>query len=65
MTLNPNDDIRYLKGVGEKRATMYHKLGIQTAADLLHHFPRGYLDLRSCPFSPEAPLGEPCACALP
>ncbi|MBP1559095.1 MAG: ATP-dependent DNA helicase RecG [Oscillospiraceae bacterium] len=64
MALNLNDNIRYLKGVGEKRAAMYHKLGIETAADLLRHFPRGYLDLRSCPYAHEAPLGEPCALRL-
>ncbi|MBP0963435.1 MAG: ATP-dependent DNA helicase RecG, partial [Oscillospiraceae bacterium] len=58
------DDIRYLKGVGEKRAALYRKLGVETMADLLRHFPRGYLDLRSCPLSHEAPLGEPCPLRL-
>ncbi|MBR5559508.1 MAG: ATP-dependent DNA helicase RecG [Oscillospiraceae bacterium] len=58
------DNIRYLKGVGEKRAALYHKLGIETLADLLRHFPRGYLDLRSCPLSHEAPLGEACPLRL-
>lgn len=64
MAINLTDNIRYLKGVGEKRAAMYHKLGIETAADLLRHFPRSYLDLRSCPYAHEAPLGEPCALRL-
>ena len=58
------DDIRYLKGVGEKRAALYRKLGIETLDDLLRHFPRGYLDLRSCPLSHEAPLGEACPLRL-
>ena len=34
-----------LKGVGEKRAALYRKLGIETVGDLLEHFPRGYYDL--------------------
>ena len=58
------DDIRYLKGVGEKRAALYRKLGVETLQDLLRHFPRGYLDLRSCPLAHEAPLGEACALRL-
>jgi len=39
-----NKDITYLKGVGEKRAKCYEKLGIKTIFDLLYHFPRGYVD---------------------
>ncbi len=40
-------DIKFLKGVGEKRANAYKKLGINTIDDLLHHFPRSYLDFTS------------------
>ncbi len=39
-----SDDIRYIKGVGEKRAALFHKLGIFKVRDLLYHFPRGYED---------------------
>ena len=39
--MNLNDDITYLKGVGEKRAKLFHKLDIQTVGDLLTHYPRG------------------------
>ena len=39
-----NASVRTLKGVGEKRAVMYEKLGIYTLADLLQHYPRGYED---------------------
>lgn len=42
--MNFNDDITYLKGVGEKRAKLYNKLGISTVGDLLLHFPRDYVD---------------------
>ena len=38
-------DIRYLKGVGERRAALYAKLGVQTMEDLLYHIPRNYIDL--------------------
>ncbi len=40
-------DIQYLKGVGEKRAKLYTKLGIFTVEDLLYHLPRTYIDLSS------------------
>ncbi len=37
-------DIRYLKGVGEKRAAQLAKLGLFTAEDLLSFYPRDYVD---------------------
>ena len=43
MLKNP---VRYIKGVGEKRAFVLSKLGIQTAQDLLYHFPRRWEDRR-------------------
>lgn len=49
-----------LKGVGEKRAAYYKKLGISTVYDLLYHLPRGYVDF-SCPVSPvDAPVNKYC-----
>ncbi len=39
-----SDSIRYLKGIGEKRAELFHKLGVFTIQDLLCHLPRGYED---------------------
>lgn len=49
-----------LKGVGEKRAAYYKKLGVSTVYDLLYHLPRGYVDF-SCPVSPvDAPVNEYC-----
>lgn len=38
--------VRYIKGVGEKRAYVLSKLGIKTARDLLYHFPRRWEDRR-------------------
>lgn len=37
-------DIRYLKGVGEKRAELFSKIGIKTVEDLLYYFPRSHED---------------------
>lgn len=40
--INFNTDVRYLSGVGEKRAKQLGRLGISTVKDLLYHFPRAY-----------------------
>ena len=41
-------DIKYVKGVGPKRAELLEtQLGIRTAYDLVHHFPTHYLDRSS------------------
>ena len=45
--MNLDDDITHLKGVGEKRSELFEKLGINTIEDLLHHFPREYVDFTS------------------
>lgn len=37
-------DIRYLKGIGEKRAGLFNKLGVFSVGDLLRYLPRGYED---------------------
>ena len=37
-------DIRYLKGVGEKRAELFAKKDIKTVEDLLYFFPRAHED---------------------
>lgn len=36
--------VKYVKGVGEKRALLLSKLGINTVSDLVHFYPRTYLD---------------------
>lgn len=44
--MNPNEmSVQYVKGVGEKKAQILKKLGIETVYDLVHYFPRSYLDL--------------------
>ena len=52
--------IRTLKGVGEKRAALYEKMGIATLGDLLEHYPRAYEDWSAAvPISAARP-GVPC-----
>ena len=41
---NLNSDIIAIKGVGPKRAALFHKMGIFTVEDLLLNFPRKYED---------------------
>lgn len=36
--------IRYLKGIGPKRAALFNRLGINSAEDLIYYFPRRYED---------------------
>ncbi|MFW6188840.1 MAG: ATP-dependent DNA helicase RecG [Planctomycetota bacterium] len=40
-------EVRYLKGVGPKRASALANLGIETVEDVLFHLPRDYEDRRS------------------
>ncbi len=40
-------EIQYLKGIGEKRAKLFHNLGINTFDELLHYYPREYEDFSS------------------
>jgi ATP-dependent DNA helicase RecG len=54
-----NDDIRYVKGVGEQRAKALEKLGLHTLGDVLGYFPRGYEDRRQSYTIAQAPLDVP------
>lgn len=54
-----NDDIRYLKGVGEQRAKALAKLGILTIRDAISYFPRAYEDRRKLSTILEAPSDMP------
>ena len=55
-----NASIRTLKGVGEKRAALYEKMGIRTLWDLLGHYPRAYEDWSHPVLIRDAVPGEPC-----
>ena len=41
---SPDSPVCYIKGVGEKRAKLFGKLGITTALQLAEHYPRGYIN---------------------
>ena len=55
-----HSSIRTLKGVGEKRAALYEKIGIRTLWDLLQHYPRTYEDWSNPTLIHQATAGEPC-----
>jgi len=42
-----NISIRYLKGIGPKRAKLFGKLGINSIEDLFYYFPRRYEDRKN------------------
>jgi len=42
--LRPDTPVRFLKGIGERRAETLARLGIRTVRDLLYHTPFRYLD---------------------
>ncbi|MBQ1186454.1 MAG: ATP-dependent DNA helicase RecG [Clostridia bacterium] len=55
------DNIRYLKGVGEKRAELFSKLGIDTVGALLRFYPRQYEDWSVItPIKDARGLGDVC-----
>ena len=58
MTGFMDTDIRYLKGVGEKRAIQFSRLGIHTVGELLYTFPRQYEDWKHVVPIKEAPTDE-------
>lgn len=55
-----NKDIRELKGVGEKRARLYQKLGVANVGALLRFYPRSYEDWSQVTGIMEAPIGDIC-----
>lgn len=49
-----------LKGVGDKKAALYRKLGIDTVERLTEYYPRGYVDFTEPRNIGEAEIGEVC-----
>src|SRR5689334_12359971 len=61
-TLRLDTPIKFLKGIGERRAELFAKLGVETAQDLLWHLPHRYLDASSITPLAEAKVGGEFAC---
>jgi ATP-dependent DNA helicase RecG len=51
-------NIQYIKGVGEKRAQLFNKLGIYSVNDLIRYFPRKYEDWSKTTTVIDAPNNE-------
>jgi ATP-dependent DNA helicase RecG len=62
MPLRLDTPVKFLKGIGERRAELFAKLGVETAQDLLWHLPHRYLDASSVTPLAEARVGEEYAC---
>lgn len=60
--LRPDTRIQFLKGIGERRAELFAKLGVQTARDLLWHLPHRYVDASSLTPVARARVGDDVAC---
>ncbi len=52
--------IEALKGIGARRAQLYHKLGVDTVYSLLRYYPRTYLDFTAYVPIAQAVIGENC-----
>jgi ATP-dependent DNA helicase RecG len=62
VTLQLNSPVKYLKGVGPKRAEALARLGVRTAADLLYHVPHRYLDATTVTPLARAVVGAEVTC---
>jgi len=54
--------VKFLKGIGERRAEALQRLGIRTARDLLWHLPHRYVDASTITPLARAELGREVAC---
>ncbi|HEX5963094.1 MAG TPA: ATP-dependent DNA helicase RecG [Gemmatimonadales bacterium] len=54
--------VKFLKGIGERRAESLDRLGIRTARDLLWHLPHRYIDASTVTPLAKAELGLEVAC---
>ncbi len=62
MRLQLNSPVKFLKGVGPKRAEALQRLGIRTAGDLLYHVPHRYLDATTVTPLARANVGQDATC---
>ncbi len=61
-TLQLNTSVKYLKGVGPKRAEALARLGLRTVGDLLYHAPHRYLDATTVTPLGRAHVGAEVTC---
>src|SRR5207245_1260051 len=54
--------VKYLKGVGRKRAEALARLGIRTVGDLLYHAPHRYLDATTVTPLARVRVGQEASC---
>ena len=54
--------VKFLKGIGERRAEQLERLGIRTARDLLWHLPHRYVDASTVTPLARAEIGQEVAC---
>ena len=62
MALELTAAVKYLKGVGPKRAEALARLGIRSVGDLLYHAPHRYLDATAVTPLARARVGEEVTC---
>ena len=62
MTLQLTTSVKYLKGVGPRRAEALARLGIRTVGDLLYHAPHRYLDATTLTPLARADVGREVSC---
>src|SRR3989475_3941420 len=62
VTLQLATSVKYLKGVGPKRAEALARLGIRSVGDLLYHAPHRYLDATTVTPMAKVQVGQEVTC---